>query len=81
MADITVVLEGGSRDGESTVVDGEVTRVLAVSEAPGLLDVYQVTERQEELPGNDDPAFVFEFTGHESAEDVPPEALHMPDRG
>jgi hypothetical protein len=73
-----VVLDGGSRHGESTTVDEHVQRLLAVSDAPGLLDVYASTHRLAHLRGNDEPAVVFEFAGHESAEGVAPEAIHMP---
>ena len=36
-----IVLRGGSRDGESTEVDEHVERLLAASEAPGMIDVYE----------------------------------------
>jgi hypothetical protein len=78
MAEIVAVLAGGSRDGESTAVDDEVTRILAASDAPGLLDVYEETSETTHLPGNDEPAHVFRFIGQESAEGVAPEAIHMP---
>ncbi len=80
MAQITVLLRGGSRDGESTVVDDEVTRLVAVSRAPGLLDVYQATEERVDLAGNDQPATVFVFARQEPSEGWAPEALHMPAR-
>jgi hypothetical protein len=38
--DPTFVLRGGGRDGEVTTVLAEVTRLYAVSDAPGLVDVY-----------------------------------------
>ena len=78
MAEILAVLSGGSRDGESTVVDDAVTRILAASEAPGLLDVYEDTDQQQHLPGNEKPAHVFQFIGQESTEGIAPEAIHMP---
>jgi hypothetical protein len=78
MPEILAVLSGGSRDGESTVVDDEVTRILAVSDAPGLLDVYEATEEFQHLRGNDERANVFRFIGQESAEGIAPEAIHMP---
>lgn len=81
MAEITVVLEGGSRAGESTVVDEEVVRLYAASEAPGLLDVYESTDERRPLEGNTDPAIVFTFVGQESAEGIAPEAIHMPTAG
>ena len=78
MAQVTVVLRGGSRDGESTVVDEEVTRLVAVSAAPGLLDVYQATDESEDLFESGGPATVFAFSGQEPAEGWAPEAIHMP---
>ncbi|MDQ6873687.1 MAG: hypothetical protein M3042_01285 [Actinomycetota bacterium] len=81
MADVTAVLRGGSRDGESTVVDDGVTRLLAASAAPGLLDVYRATDERVQLRGNTGEATVFDFDGQESAEGWAPETLHMPDRG
>jgi hypothetical protein len=80
MAEVTVVLSGGSRDGESTVVDDGVVRLFAASEAPGLLDVYENSDERRHLRGNEDPAVVFTFVGQESAEGVAPEAIHMPSR-
>lgn len=80
MAEITVVLEGGSRDGESTEVDAHVVRLYAASDAPGLLDVYESTGETRHLRGNDDPALIFRFVTQTSAEDIAPEAIHMPSR-
>ena len=80
MPEITAVLSGGSRDGESTVVDDAVDRLYAASEAPGLLDVYESTGETRHLRGNDDPAVVFAFAGQTSAEGFAPEAIHMPSR-
>ena len=73
-----VVLRGGSRDGESTSVDIGVRRILAASDAPGLLDVYEANGETEELRGNDEPAFVFVHAGQEPADGVSPELLHPP---
>ena len=80
MAEVTVVLEGGSRDGESTEVDAHVTRLFAASAAPGLLDVYEATGDTRPLRGNDAPAIVYRFAGQASAEGIAPEAIHMPSR-
>lgn len=74
----TVVLRGGSRDGESTTVDDAVTRLLAASEAPGMLDIYEPTGHRHSLPGNQEPALVFAFVGQEAIGDMAPEAIHMP---
>ena len=73
-----VVLRGGSRDGESTSVDIGVRRILAASDAPGLIDVYEANGETEELRGNDEPALVFVHAGQEPAEGVAPEMLHSP---
>jgi hypothetical protein len=78
MAEVTVVLRGGSRDGESTVVNAEVTRLLSPSPAPGLLDVYEATEERQHLRGNEDEATVYEFVGQEPSAGWAPETLHMP---
>ncbi|MFL6240139.1 MAG: hypothetical protein ACJ735_11675 [Actinomycetes bacterium] len=78
MAEIIVVLSGGSRDGESTVVDSAVDRLYAASDAPGLLDVYETTGQTRPLAGNTEPATVFAFAGQASAEGMAPEAIHMP---
>ena len=79
VTNVLVVLVGGSRDGESTTVDPEVHRILAASDAPGLLDVYEETAQTQHVAGNSEPAIVFEFRGQESAEGIAPEALHMPE--
>jgi hypothetical protein len=76
-----VVLRGGSRDGESTVVDEHVDRLLAASDAPGMVDVYEVTEDREHVRGNDEPAIVFNFVGQEPIGDMAPSMIHMPDHG
>lgn len=76
--DKLVVLEGGSRHGESTTVAEEVQRLYAASEAPGLLDVYSSSHRLRHLRGNEEPAVVFEFSGQEPAEGIAPELIHMP---
>ena len=80
MSDELVVLRGGSRDGESTKVDAGVRRILAASEAPGLLDVYEANGETEDLRGNAEPAFVFVHVGQEPAEGIAPELLHPPTR-
>ena len=74
-----VVLVGGSRDGESTTVDDGVERLLAASDAPGLLDVYERTDEVREVTGNTASAIVFVFSGQEPADAFAPEALHMPE--
>jgi hypothetical protein len=76
----TVVLEGGSRDGESTEVGDEVRRLLAASDAPGMLDIYEPTGKRHHLAGNQEPAEVFAFVGQEPIGDLAPESIHMPSR-
>ncbi len=78
MADELVVLRGGSRDGESTRLQEGLRRLLAASEAPGLLDVYEANGQTQDLPGNDEPALVFVHVDQQSAEGVAPELLHGP---
>ena len=80
MAEIIAVLSGGSRDGESTVLDDHVDRLYAASDAPGLLDVYEATGETKALAGNTEPATLFTFAGQVSAEGMAPEAIHMPSR-
>lgn len=75
---ITVVLRGGSRDGDSTEVAEEVSRLYTPSDAPGLLDIYEATAGTAELRGNEEEALVFDWVGQEPAEGVAPEAIHMP---
>ena len=74
---VTVVLRGGSRNGESTDVAAEVNRLYAASEAPGLLDVYEAAEEAERGPSGDE-AVVFEWVDEVPIGDVAPEAIHMP---
>ena len=73
-----IVLRGGSRDGESTDVDEHVERLLAASDAPGLIDVYEATDQTEHLRGNDEPAIVYDFVGQEPLTDTSALHLHMP---
>jgi hypothetical protein len=78
MSDELVVLRGGSRHGESTKVDVGVRRILAASEAPGLLDVYEANGETQHLAGNAEDALVFVHAGQEPADGVTPEMLHPP---
>ena len=76
MADDVAVLRGGSRDGESTVVPEGVNRLLAVSDAPGLLDVYEANGETSHMEGNPDDALVFIHTGQTSGDGIAPDVLH-----
>ena len=77
MSDELVVLRGGSRDGESTMVQEGVRRLLAASHAPGLLDVYEANGQTDTVPGSGD-ALVFVHAGQEAVGDIAPEMLHPP---
>ncbi len=65
MAEELARLEGGSRDGESTHIAEGVRRLLARSDAPGLLDVYEADGRT-----SDDGSLVFVHAGQEPADDA-----------
>lgn len=71
MAEELVVLRGGSRDGESTRVQEGVRRMIAASDAPGLVDVYEANGETTEVEGNDDLALVLIHVGQEAAGDNP----------
>ena len=71
-----MVLRGGSRDGESTVVQEGVRRLLAASNAPGLLDVYEANGETAHVAGNNGDALVLVHVGQEPAGDIAPELLH-----
>jgi hypothetical protein len=73
-----VLLRGGSRDGESTVLDEHVERLLAASEAPGLIDVYEATDEVAHVAGNDEAAIVYAFVGQEPLTEHEGTQLHMP---
>ena len=73
-----VVLRGGSRDGESTEVDPGVRRMLAASDAPGLLEVYEANGETQKICGNPDLALVFVHIGQQAAGDLAAEHLHDP---
>lgn len=75
MADDIVVLRGGPRDGETTTVARATERLLAVSDAPGLLEVYEANGETQAVPHNDQEAFVFVHVGQETSEGVAPELL------
>jgi hypothetical protein len=73
-----VLLRGGSRDGESTTVDGHVDRLYAASAAPGMVDIYEATEELAHLRGNDDPAIIYRFADQEPVTETTVTHLHMP---
>lgn len=75
--DAVFLLRGGGRDGEVTTVTHGLTRLIAVSNAPGLVDIYELTDETAEHPEADGPVGVFEFTGQETTEGLAPELQHM----
>jgi hypothetical protein len=81
MADELVVLRGGVRDGESTTVQEGVRRLLAASDAPGLVEVYEANGETGRVKGNNDDALVFVHVGQEPAGDLAPELQHSPTPG
>lgn len=76
-----ILLRGGSRDGESTTVDEHVERLLAASEAPGLIDIYEATDEVAHVAGNDEAAIVYAFVGQEPLTEHEGTQLHMPHSG
>ncbi|HVE73615.1 MAG TPA: hypothetical protein VNA30_00775 [Mycobacteriales bacterium] len=78
MSDELVVLRGGVRDGESTTVESGVRRLLAASDAPGLVEIYEDSGETDHLEGNDGPARVFVHAGQEPAGDLAAEMQHSP---
>ena len=78
MSDELVVLRGGIRDGESTTVQEGVRRLVAASDAPGLVEVYEANGQTADVAGNSESALVFVHAGQEAAGDVAPELQHSP---
>ena len=81
MSDELVVLRGGVRDGESTTVQEGVRRLLAASDAPGMVEVYEANGETGKVRGNNDDALVFVHAGQEPAGDLAPELQHSPTPG
>ena len=81
MADELVVLRGGVRDGESTTVQEGVRRLLAASDAPGMVEVYEANGETDRVRGNNGDALVFVHVGQEPAGDLAPELQHSPTPG
>ena len=81
MADELVVLRGGVRDGESTTVQEGVRRLLAASDAPGMVEIYEANGETGRVRGNNDDALVFIHVGQEPAGDMAPELQHSPTPG
>jgi len=73
-----VVLRGGIRDGETTTVAEGVRRLLAASDAPGLVDVYEANGETAPVEGNDEDGLVFLHVGQEPAGGLAPELQHAP---
>ena len=81
MADELVVLRGGVRDGESTTVQEGVRRLVAASDAPGMVEIYEANGETGRVKGNNDDALVFVHVGQEPAGDLAPELQHSPTPG
>ncbi len=81
MSDELVVLRGGVRDGESKTVQDGVRRLLAASDAPGLVEVYEANGETATVAGNEEDALVFVHVGQEPAEGIAPELQHSPSPG
>ncbi len=73
-----MLLRGGVRDGESTTVQTGVRRLLAASDAPGLVEVYEANGETATVEGNAGAALVFLNVGQEPAGDLAPELQHSP---
>lgn len=73
-----MVLRGGVRDGEATSVQQGVRRLLAASDAPGLIEVYEANGETSDVEGSDEDALVFIHVGQEPAGDLAPELQHAP---
>ncbi len=78
MSEELVLLRGGVRDGESTTVETGVRRLLAASDAPGLVEVYEANGETATVEGNAEAALVFLHVGQEPAGDLGPELQHSP---
>lgn len=72
------LLRGGSWDGHSTVVAGEVVRLFGASRAPGMVDVYERTGETQTLDDGSTEATVYEFSTQQPIGELAPEMLHMP---
>lgn len=81
MADELVLLRGGVRDGESTTVQEGVRRLLAASDAPGLVEVYEANGETGRVAGNNGDALIFVHVGQEPTGDLAPEMQHSPSPG
>ena len=81
MSDELVVLRGGVRDGESTKVQEGVRRLIAASDAPGMVEIYEANGETDSVRGNDEDALVFIHVGQEPAGDLAPELQHSPTPG
>jgi hypothetical protein len=56
-----------------------VRRIVAPSDAPGLVDIYEQTDETEPSVGNGTDAVVFAFSAQEPApERVTTDSMHMP---
>ncbi len=73
------LLRGGVRDGQFTSVGHGVTRLLAMSDAPGMLDVYELSDSLAVHPETGAEVGVFVLVGQEpTGDEIPPELQHSP---
>lgn len=78
MSEELVLLRGGVRHGESTTVQTGVRRLLAASDAPGLVEIYEANGETAAVGGNAEAALVFLHVGQEPAGEFAPELQHSP---
>ncbi len=81
MSEELVVLRGGVRVGESTTVQDGVRRLMAASNAPGLVEIYEANGETAPVEGNPEEALVFIHVGQEPAGDLAPGLQHSPRPG
>ena len=81
MSEELVVLRGGVRDGDSTTVQAGVRRLIAASDAPGMVEIYEANGETDHVRGNSGEALVFIHVGQEPAGDLAPEMQHSPNAG
>ena len=81
MSEELVVLRGGVRDGDSTTVQAGVRRLIAASDAPGMVEIYEANGETDHVRGNSGDALVFIHVGQEPAGDLAPEMQHSPNSG
>lgn len=75
--DALAVLRGGAREGETTTVSDGITRIVAPSDAPGLVDIYELTDEVQDVDGSGE-ATVYRFVAQEPAPTkITAESMHF----